>query len=99
MWFLNVFIPNAYACRVGSAPIVLSFDGLGSHETHELKQIAYDYEIILFALPSKTTHKLQPLDVGIYGRVQTEWQDLCDRCLAEGIQIDRFNVTHEYASI
>src|SRR5436190_23597316 len=64
-----------------------------------LKQHAYDAGVILFAFPSKTTHKLQPLDVGVFGCVQTAWSTHCDRKLSEGVKIDCYNVIHEYSAI
>lgn len=52
------------ACWVNDKPIVLSADGHDSHETDKLKAVAYEYGIIIFAF--QTTHKLQPLDVGVF---------------------------------
>jgi len=41
-------------------------DSHTSHTTLELRLMAAQYNIHLFALPSHLTHVLQPLDVGIF---------------------------------
>jgi hypothetical protein len=45
---------------------LLLMDNHGSHLTHEFFRIAKQARIILFPLPPSTTHKLQPLDVGVF---------------------------------
>lgn len=70
-WFMTVFVPEAEKCRVDpDKPIMLTLDGHNSHETRKLKCAAFNHDIIIIALPSKTTHKLQPLDVGVFSSVQ-----------------------------
>ena len=36
------------------------------------------HNIIILCLPPHTTHKLQPLDVGVFGPFQRAWLDRCD---------------------
>lgn len=55
--------------------------------------------MILILLPSKTTHKLQPLDVGVFASVQYKWSRHCDERLAQGVRINRFNFIPEYLAI
>ncbi|KIK45040.1 hypothetical protein CY34DRAFT_802009 [Suillus luteus UH-Slu-Lm8-n1] len=99
-WFTKVFLPNAEKCRVDQEkPIVLNMDGHNSHETDAIKVIAYDHGVIIIAFPSKTTHKLQPLDVGVFSSVQRKWISHCDKRLAEGIKMNRYNFIPEYMSI
>lgn len=50
---------------VGSYRLLLC-DGFSSHMTHELVKFCEEKKIILFFLPPKTSHILQPLDVGIF---------------------------------
>ena len=96
-WFMTVFVPEAKKCCVDpDKPIVLTLDGHDSHETRKLKRAAFDHNIIIIALPSKTTHKLQPLDVGVFSSVQRQWSKHCDERLAQGVRIDRFNFIPEY---
>ena len=85
--------------RVCDKPIVLNYDGHDSHETVEMQRAAFDKNIILVAFPSKMTHKTQPLDVSVFASVQNAWSQHCDKRVAEGITMDRYNVIHEYLKI
>ena len=55
--------------------------------------------MIVIVLPSKTTHKLQPLDVGVFSTVQQKWSKHCDENLAQGVCINRYNFIPEYLAI
>lgn len=98
-WFMKDFVNFAASQRVCDKPIVLNYDGHDSHETVEMQRIAFDNTIILFAFPSKTTHKTQPLDVSVFSAVQDAWSYRCDKRVAEGITMDRYNVIHEYLQV
>jgi hypothetical protein len=50
---------------VGTHRLLLC-DGYGSHLTYELVKFCEEKDIILFFLPPKTSHYLQPLDVGVF---------------------------------
>lgn len=73
-------------------------DGHETHETPEMQRVVYkhlddeDLEIILFCLPSKTTHKMQPLDVLVLTQVERSWQAVCDEAMKKKIPINRFTV-------
>jgi DDE superfamily endonuclease/Tc5 transposase DNA-binding domain len=82
-WFWKSFIPQATARNTSGKPILLIYDGHGSHETTELIKLARENNIILFCLPPHTTHKLQPLDVGVFGPFQRAWADRCDEVVEE----------------
>ena len=99
-WFLHVFIPFAVPRRVSvDKPIVLTLDGHDSHETPAMKRAAYENDVVVYCFPSKTTHKLQPLDVLVFLAVQRAWSSRCERRLVEGVTIDRYNIIHEYLEI
>ena len=94
---MTVFVPEAEKCRVDpNKPIVLTLNGHDSHKTRKLKRAAFDHNIIIIALPSKTTHKLQSLDVGIFSLVQRQWSKHCNERLAQGVRITCFNFIPEY---
>jgi hypothetical protein len=46
---------------------LLVLDGYNSYITFEFKALANEYKIILLYLPAHTTHRLQPLNVKIFG--------------------------------
>ncbi|KAJ2919050.1 hypothetical protein MD484_g1314, partial [Candolleomyces efflorescens] len=103
-WVKEVFIPEALARREDhTKPAVLIYDGHGSHESFELKQYIYeqglDEEVVIIGLPSKTTHKTQPLDAVVFTHIQTKWQDHCETSAIKRRSIDRYNVIHEYMHV
>lgn len=70
-WFWDVFIPGACVHAkqhsLSGRHMMLLFDGHGSHVSDDMIRLAFKEKILLFRLPPKTTHKMQPLDVGIFG--------------------------------
>ena len=100
VWFRESFIPNVVARRVDvKKPIVLTFDGHESHETPAIKRLAYDNNIVLYCLPSKTTHKLQPLDVGVFSVLQRAWNKHSGNLAAKRTPVDRYNFIPEYLAV
>ena len=96
-WFEKCFMPQATARNVSGKPILLIYDGHRSHETIELCEAADKAEIHLFCIPPHTSHRLQPLDVGVFGPLQHAWQNHCLGVLEEtGKSITRENVVKEY---
>jgi hypothetical protein len=96
-WFVRNFIPQAQAHSDPSKPIVLLFDGHGSHLTLEMIEIAMENNIHLFCLPPHTTHRLQPCDVGAFGPLKRAWQKRCDDIITEtGFSLRAKDVVREY---
>ncbi|PCH39595.1 hypothetical protein WOLCODRAFT_37851, partial [Wolfiporia cocos MD-104 SS10] len=72
-------------------------DGHGSHIQDEIKDLAMENNIELFALPAHMSHKLQPLNVGVFGPMQKAWSNQCNdyaQRTHEGMQ--HHHVVHEY---
>jgi hypothetical protein len=91
-WFRESFIPQATARNPSEAPILLIYDGHGSHTTEEMRELAKEINIELFRLSPHTTHRTQPPDVGIFGPLQR-----CDEVLAEaGEEIRKVDFIREY---
>ena len=85
-WLKDSFINQAEARNTSSKPILLVYDGHGSHEKLDLLKLAKDHNIILFSLPPHTTHMLQPLDVGVFGPFARAWSKRCNDYIAEYMQ-------------
>lgn len=85
-WFRDNFIPQSSARNTSGRPILLIYDGHGSHETLEMLQAAKENNIILYSLPPHTTHKLQPLDVGVFGPFSRAWIEHCDEYVEEYLE-------------
>lgn len=101
-WFKKTFIPGARArTETLGEPILLLFDGHGSHIADDLLTLAFENkDIHLICLPPHTTHKLQPLDVGIFGPLQTAWGKRCREVIKEtGQGIPRSDIVKEYMSV
>lgn len=77
-WFRNAFLPQAQARNKSGKPILLICDGHGSHVTDTLLLEAKNNNVIVLVLPPHCTHKLQPLDVGVLGPLQTAYADQVD---------------------
>lgn len=73
-------MPQAMALNTLSKPIILLLDGHQSHVSDEMRDIAFKNNIFLICLPSKTTHKLQPLDRLVFAAIQAAWAKLCEEC-------------------
>ena len=99
-WFKKSFIPQATVQNTSSKPILLIYDGHGSHEQLELINLAQEHNIILFCLPPHTTHKLQPLDVGVFSPFQRAWSERCDEIVEDaGGEMPREDFVKEYMDV
>ncbi|RII24871.1 hypothetical protein CUC08_Gglean005686 [Alternaria sp. MG1] len=85
-WLTRVFDPQTRA-RANGKPRVLICDGFGSHETLEILEFCLTNNIILCRLPSHTSHKLQPCDVGPFAPLKTAYRDQVERLNRGGIDI------------
>jgi hypothetical protein len=81
-------------------PILLILDSHGSHETSRILQLAELHNIIILCLPPHTTHKLQPLDVGVFGPLQRAWLERCD-CIVKltGSEMHREDFINKYMQV
>ena len=62
-----------------------------------MRQLAHEHGIELFCLPPHTTHRTQPLDVGVFGPLQRRWMERCDDVLEEtGEEIRKVDFVKEY---
>jgi hypothetical protein len=68
-------------------PRVLICDGFGTHETLEVLEFCLCNNIMLCRLPSHTSHKLQPCDVGVFAPLKTAYRDQVERLNRGGIDI------------
>jgi len=74
-WFRKVLYPQATEHKVSDAPIYFENDGHGSHETAALIELTHKHNIILLPSHHTPTHKLQPLDVGVFWPFARVWLD------------------------
>ena len=62
------------AAKYGGPPRCLIVDGHSSHIAWRVIQYALENNIHIICLPSRSTHLLQPLDVGCFGVLQTTYE-------------------------
>ena len=100
-WFRKTFIPQATARRENpEETIILVMDGHESHKTPEMQRLALEHNIEFFFLPPHTTHRLQPLDVGVFGPLQRRWQQRCDEIISEtNGEVPRSQFVKEYMGV
>ncbi len=79
-WFCNSFVPFTANLQ---KPVVLFFDGHGSHLTYVTISTAMREMIIIICLPPHTSHALQPLDVGVFGPLKSIWRRILLRFYRE----------------
>jgi hypothetical protein len=96
-WFTKSFIPQATAHNGSGKPILLIFDGHKSHILNEMIQLALNNDIELLCLPAHMTHKLQPLDVALFGSLDSNWRKRCELFVREhGYGMQKRQVIQEY---
>ncbi|CAB1101083.1 unnamed protein product [Ectocarpus sp. CCAP 1310/34] len=69
---------------INGTPHVLVLDGHASHVTYEVVKLARDLNIVLYQIPSHSSHVVQPLDVVSFGSFKREITKLLDRGLING---------------
>ncbi|MCP4055401.1 MAG: hypothetical protein GY739_20645 [Mesoflavibacter sp.] len=72
-WFQNGFVK---ATALLERPLLLTYDGHGSHITYTTIKTAIDNKIIILALPPHCSHALQPLDVGCFAPLKKAWKEV-----------------------
>ena len=72
-WFTQKFVKQTEHLV---KPIILTFDGHASHLTYTVVKAAKDNGIQIVALPPNTSHALQPLDVGVFKSIKTNWKKI-----------------------
>jgi hypothetical protein len=82
-WLKRVFDPQTEA-QANSKPRVLICDGFGTHETLEILEFCFANNILLCRLPSHTSHKLQPCDVGVFGPLKAAYRDEVEKLYRGG---------------
>lgn len=54
---------------------LLIFDGAKCHLDHTIVDVAERHDIVLYCLPSNTTHELQPMDKSVFRSFEYHWDD------------------------
>jgi hypothetical protein len=96
-WLRRVFEPQTRE-RANRKPRVLICDGFGTHETLEILEFCLANNIILCRLPSHTSHKLQPCDVGPFAPLKTAYREQVERLNRGGVDtVGKEHFTYLYS--
>jgi hypothetical protein len=69
----------------------LFLDGFAGHYSIEVVTYAHRFNILLIFLPPHSTHKLQPMDVGVFQHLKKRHQQMLQKMIRE----DKFTVSRE----
>jgi hypothetical protein len=72
-WLEKVFLPQTQPEHSDDARLLI-VDGHGSHTSDEFMTTCYLNNIYLLFLPAYTSHVLQPLDLGCFSSLKTEYR-------------------------
>jgi hypothetical protein len=71
--------------QANGKPRVLICDSFGTHETLEILEFCFENNIILCRLPSHTSHKPQPCDVGVFAPLKAAYRDEVEQLFRGGV--------------
>ena len=74
-WFTTVFIKHLNENNI-QRPVVSMYDGHESHSMYQTVISAVENGVIIIALLPHTSHALQPLDVGLFKPLKTQWRKI-----------------------
>jgi len=77
-WLKRIFDPQTKALA-NQKPRILICDGFGTHETLEILEFCFENNITMCRIPSHTSHKLQPCDIGVFGPLKAAYRDQVER--------------------
>ncbi|XP_023311994.1 uncharacterized protein LOC111692299 [Anoplophora glabripennis] len=88
----NHFVEHARCSK--EKPAVLFLDNHDSHVSIEVINAARNSGVHLITFPPHSSHRLQPLDVAVYGPLKTRYNQACDDFLASnpGKPITIYNI-------
>jgi DDE superfamily endonuclease. len=72
-WLEKVFLPQTQPEHPDDARLLI-VDGHGSHTSDEFMTTCYLNNVYLLFLPAHTSHVLQPLDLGCFSSLKTEYR-------------------------
>src|SRR5450432_290670 len=73
-WLIKVFDPATKA-KAGRSRRLLIVDGHSSHINMQFLDTADQLRILVHRMPSHSKHRLQPLDVGVFGPLSTAYSN------------------------
>jgi len=69
---------SKYVKSTPGCPVLLLLDNHASHVSLQAINYSRENHITMLGFPPHTTHKLQPLDVAVFGPLKTYYSQACD---------------------
>jgi hypothetical protein len=82
-WLQKVFHPHTKD-KAGNRSQLLIVDGHSSHVNLKFIEWADHHQILIMILPPHSTHCLQPLDVGLFQPLATEYSEQISNLMSNG---------------
>lgn len=73
--FRNYFVNSVIPAVGNDRPVLIIYDGHGSHVDARLIQTAISEQITIMKLPPHSTHLLQPLDLSVFKSLKIKWDE------------------------
>ncbi|KAJ3576997.1 hypothetical protein NP233_g9 [Leucocoprinus birnbaumii] len=96
-WLVDDFEPATAARNLSNGWRLLILDRHNSHCTYEFVTFCEKHRIALICLPSHTTHRLQPCNVGVFGPLASCWKAVVNEHSRNGFQIEKSNFLSLYS--
>ena len=94
VWIANRFVKQVPAIR----PIVLLLDGHESHIDMYISKFCAENQILLYCLPPHCSHTMQPLDVGFFHSLKSQWRKACKEFTERnpGVTVNKMNFSRVF---
>lgn len=96
-WLQRDFEPETAARNKTNGYRLLILDGHNSHTTYRFMTFAEKHKILILCLPSHTTHRLQPCDVGAFGPLAATWKSEVNKASSDWVPIRKSNLLDFYS--
>ena len=91
-----MFNPRTRGLANGKQRILIC-DGFGTHKTLKILEFCFKNNILLCRLPSYTSQKLQPCDVGVFAPLKLAYRDEVERLSRGGVdKVSKEHFTYLY---
>lgn len=97
-WLERDFHPASAERNKTGGYRLLILDGHNSHTTYKFCSFAETHKIVVVCLPSHTTHRLQPCDVGVFGPLASCWKAVVNANSTQYVAIRKNNLLQYYAT-
>ena len=93
-WLIEHFLENAMSACL----LFLLLDGHGTHYQPQVIRLARGHQCIILCLSPHTTHRPQPLDVGVFAPLKVQWTKICYEFYQKNQKRDTWNTRRHFTT-